>query len=226
MQDDDALDDDDEYAEFFDDRHLVRRHAGRPQPPGVGFSRLLALFERPACWSILVAGGWVLGAAGGAPIAEGALLVGTAALYVAFGARQRPVHAVHTAVLCAAAAISWWVLYGRLTPFPGVWEFVIGGPQMVASPMGSGPWWAAASAVALLLITSAAIEDSAGLARGAAAWTWFGLSVWTMYRGDYDGLWVLGIPPAGALAVAMVLVAAVVARLRRRVTAEHAPFAR
>lgn len=126
---------------------------------------------------------------------------------------QLPVRSDAAAVGLAAATVAcWWLLYGRLTPFPEIWEFQIGEqPGPSASDILPAAWWTSVLGVVLLLAAHGASRPSSSAARGLAAWAWFGVSLWAADRGDQDGLWVLNVVVLAAVAVATLISSSLVA---------------
>ena len=126
---------------------------------------------------------------------------------------QLPVRSGVGAVGLAAATVGcWWLLYGRLTPFPEIWEFQVGEqPDPAAADILSAAWWTSVFGVAFLLAAHGVARPSSSAARGLAAWAWFGVSLWAADRGDQDGLWVLNVMVLAAVAVAMLIASNLVA---------------
>jgi hypothetical protein len=92
-------------------------------------------------------------------------------------------------VLAAVVGVGsiWWLIYGRLTPFPSVW---------FDTPRSVDHRWEVTAYVivtaALLLATR--LAPRARLIGRIGCLTWFVLSVWSTQRGDGDGLWLFIVP--------------------------------
>ena len=138
-----------------------------------------------------------------------------------------PVESQIAAVGLAAATVAcWWIVFGRWTPFPGIWEFRVSQPldSTRANPF-SAAWWTSVLGVTLLLVTHGLVRPTQPAARGLAAWAWFGVSLWAADRGDQDGLWVLNVVLLAPIAVAISFGSNMVAigRNRRATRTESIP---
>jgi hypothetical protein len=81
----------------------------------------------------------------------------------------------------------WWVIYGRLTPFPSVWFTV---PRSV-----DHRWEVVAYVVVTLaLMVATRLAPERRLVGRIGCLTWLVLSVRATQRGDGDGLWVFILP--------------------------------
>jgi hypothetical protein len=81
----------------------------------------------------------------------------------------------------------WWVIYGRLTPFPAVWY---------TTPRSVDHRWEVAAyvVVTLALMVATRLAPRRRLIGRIGCLTWFVLTVWATQRGDGDGLWVFIVP--------------------------------
>lgn len=172
--------------------------------------------DRLIRWTVVAVAAYCMLWVNTEPVAILAVLLVAGALYLS--TFELPAGGQMGAVWLAAATVTcWWLLYGRLTPFPGIWEFQIGEePGPTAADIFGAAWWISVVGVALLLSAHAVVRPSASPARGLAAWTWFGVSLWATDRGDQDGLWVVSVVVLAMAALAMLSVSSVVALARSR----------
>jgi hypothetical protein len=100
-------------------------------------------------------------------------------------------------VTVVGIALLWWVIYGRLTPFPSVW---------FNTPRSVDHRWEVSAyvVVTLALLVATRLAPSRRLIGRIGCLTWFVLTVWATQRGDGDGLWVFIVPLYVAPVAAMV----------------------
>jgi hypothetical protein len=81
----------------------------------------------------------------------------------------------------------WWVIYGRLTPFPSEW---------FNTPHSVDHRWEvfAYVVVTLALVVATRLAPSRRLVGRIGCLTWFVLTIRATQRGDGDGLWVFIVP--------------------------------
>jgi hypothetical protein len=108
-------------------------------------------------------------------------------------------------VTVVGVAMIWWLIYGRLTPFPSVW---------FDTPHSVDHRWEVAAYVVItvVLVVATRLAPSRRLIGRIGCLTWLVLSVRATQRGDGDGLWVFILP----LYLAPVLAMLGVVELTRR----------
>jgi hypothetical protein len=162
-------------------------------------------------WSMLALATYAVVWINTEPVLILAVLLAAGALYLStfeLQAKQQ----VAAAWLAAATVACWWLIYGRLTPFPEIWEFQVDGqPEPTSGDLFSDVWWFSVVGAALLLAAHGLVRPSRSEALGLAAWAWFGVSVWAVDRGDQDGLWGVSVVVLAMVAAAMLFASSVVA---------------
>jgi hypothetical protein len=103
--------------------------------------------------------------------------------------RERRVLRNWVAAVCTVASVFsiWWVIYGRLTPFPSIWYDHPDG-------VSEGWEWVAFVAVAGALIGAVVIAPDRWFVGLLGSATWLVVSAWAIQRGDTTGLWVFILP--------------------------------
>ena len=123
--------------------------------------------------------------------------------------RQEADPLVAHGAVAAAVLATWWLAYGRTTPFPSLCYV-----EPKSEQLG---WFAAAAGIVAVLLAGCTWWAPEKRWYGAVGTsTWLVLSVWSTRRGDGDGLWALVIPVYLLVGFAMLAVVELVRSIRKR----------